>query len=110
MTVTGKISIISGVGIPPIGTFEETVVIVSKVLGVNLEKSETDEFYPFNAYYTIALGLTIVLLDPSIFGVKEHYELQIYGGSEDQEKSWVDISDLLISLFEDKLNIACRKL
>jgi hypothetical protein len=110
MKVNGKISIISGLGVPKMGTFEETVVVISEILGVNLQKSDTEEFSPFNAYSAVVLGLTIVLLDTSIFGVKEYYEFQVYGGSDDEEKTWVDISEFLISFFEHNLSITCRKL
>ncbi len=111
MKISGKVRIISGVGIPPLGTFEETVENVSKVLGVNLHRNETDEFEPFPAYSEVVMGLTVVLLDPSPGTInKMHYELQVYGGSYDVDKNWVDISEHLIDLLENSLDITCRKL
>ena len=97
-------------GVPLIGTFEETAAIVSKALGVELEKSDDGEFEPFNAYYTKTLGLTVVFLDPSRFEAKEHYELQIYSSADALEATCVDISNFLIEILDRRLNITCRKL
>ena len=113
MQVKSKVNFVGYVGVSPLGSLEETAVVIGKLLGLNFEEDKSGYYQEFPAFCAEVLGMKLALLgipdeDMSLSDEPiDYFELQLSTLSKSGLEGKTDLSEYLVDILSGDASVKC---